>query len=237
MISSTIESPVQTYNREIFKYTSLIPDDTSLDWVLSTPEMWFPGTRIPKNIVRKQTDPQSALAARDELATKVKLEIPKFEDTNDPTSLEGIDPRDLDIGNIICAVGGSLPISASGVYARPDLHVFEVVDVPQYTQRSRARVREVPVNHPSYSSVLRCVGGEAEIWNPLIARGSNIQFISTEGTPSTAAIQALAVFRNRDGFMQAFAGNQRELPTETRLQIASPNYSRQLVSNSGYQLR
>lgn len=209
------ESSLEKYNREILPYCNLLPVDLEELEIITSPHLWLHGTKMPSGIIIKKLPDSRWYDITKALESKVQMEIPTVEETGDLTSLEGIDPRDLQLGNVICALsadrhlGDLNGIPGGGWYCEPHAYAWEVIDVPQKypspTEFKLTSVRTVEVNHPLFCNILKYINNQGYIQNPLIAKGLHIQFMSLSGpgTPNTSAIQQLCLFKDMNGFYEA----------------------------------
>jgi len=139
------------------------------------------------------------------------MEIPTVEYVGGlDKSLEAVDVRDLQVGNVLCIVsvdtmlGDLNGMQGEGWFYEPNLHVYEVVDTNIKPESDlpfcKVRVRTLQTGHPLQSNILEYIYDDGLIFNPLIARGLHVQFSDLHQTgrsPTIPAVQGLYVFKDK----------------------------------------
>src|SRR3989338_9812341 len=206
-------SSTEAYNTRMAKYTGVLEDIGQEDIdIINNPKLQNSRAPMPKKIVRKDLPYGGWTDVLTALKSKSRMEIPTVESVGSlDQSLEAVDVRDLQVGNVLCFVsvdrclGDLNGMSGEGWFYEPKLHVYEVVDtdVKQEFESpfGKVKVRALQTGHPLQSNILEYTNDEGLISNPLIARGLHVQFIDARPrsgrSPTTAAVHGLYVFKDK----------------------------------------
>ncbi|MBU1151895.1 hypothetical protein KJ632_03670 [Patescibacteria group bacterium] len=207
---------VQAYSDSMAVFLRLLADKSYDDQqIINDPNRQFAGAPMPKSVCRRELDGYALLRTIDLLEKKAPMDIPTIEGCGEEAKyMEVINPKDLKMGNVLCAgalsryLGDLNGYDGEGSAYVPNYYAFEVIGFERY---GRPIVREVE------GKFLRYIDGRGVIANNLIARGLPLNFMEENngsGTPSTAAIQQFFVFESRVGFDQARSNSKLNMQIE-----------------------
>lgn len=220
---------IPKYNLDMAQYTSPLQDQSDFDRQIQGRRQ---GSPMSVEVCRKSLPNDSWSGINELLKNKKESNIPTVGETGDFSSLEAIDTRDLKIGNILAVATYSTELgdirgeSGKGWKYTPYCYAFEVIENgnPNSTSLFRTKlVKEITPNHPLFPDpILQNIHGEGYVFNPLIAKGLDIQFADKNNqgyAPTTAPVQHILVFADRAEFESYVAKKQIDNTTSGYKQI------------------